>query len=132
MMEIRDNLFHIGRQGGADIDHLVCQWMAEVEPRGVQGLPLYAREAAAVEVVAEERMTEVREVDADLMRAARVKHEVDEREMPVCLHGVVMCAGRLPIGRDLAQDDARQGAGNRCVDEAFGRAKWIERSRPSG
>ena len=54
MMEIRDNLFHIGRQGGADIDHLVCQWMAEVEPRGVQGLPLYAREAAAVEVVAEE------------------------------------------------------------------------------
>ena len=42
MMEIRDNLFHIGRQGGSDIDHLVCQWMAEVEPRGVQGLPLYA------------------------------------------------------------------------------------------
>lgn len=31
MMKIRDNLFHIGRQGGADIDHLVCQWMAEVE-----------------------------------------------------------------------------------------------------
>lgn len=102
-MEIRDNLFHIGRQGGADIDHLVCQWMAEVEPRGVQGLPLYAREAAAVEVVAEERMAEVREVDADLMRAARVKHEVDEREMPVCLHGVVMRAGGLSVGRDFAQ-----------------------------
>ena len=43
----------------------------------MQGLPLYAREAAAVEVVAEERMAEVREVDADLMRAARDRHEVD-------------------------------------------------------
>ena len=121
MMEIRDNLFHIGRQGGADIDHLVCQWMAEVEPRGVQGLPLYAREAAAVEVVAEERMAEVREVDADLMRAARVKHEVDERELPVCLHGVVMRAGGLSVGRDFAQDDARQRAGNRRVDEPLRR-----------
>ena len=76
---LEDNLRHIGRQRHLHVNLCARHGMAEVEPCGVQGLPLDAREAAAVEVVAEQRVSEMREVDADLVRAARVEHEVYER-----------------------------------------------------
>lgn len=107
---------HVGRQRCFDADGLAGHWMRKAQPAGVQGLPGYAFARAAVEIIAEERMAEVGHVDTDLVRASGFKRQMHEGKLVIGAEGFVMRAGCLPVGRNLAQDDAWQGAGNRGVD----------------
>ena len=52
-------------------DFFAARRVTKAQAMGVQRLTGDAIRSAAVEVIAEERMGEVREVDADLMRASR-------------------------------------------------------------
>ena len=49
----------------------------------MEGLPFQQAAIAAVEVIAEKRMAEMREVYADLMRAARVQDEAQQGKMSI-------------------------------------------------
>ena len=80
--------------------------------------------AAAVQVVTEQGMAEVGEMDADLVGASRRKMQTQEGMLPVCLRDPVVCACGLAVRCNMAQDDARQGACNRCVDRALCRREY--------
>lgn len=99
--------------------------MREVKPAGVKRLSLDECTAAAVEVIAEERMAKMREMYANLVRAARVEDEAHQGETSVCTHGLIMRACFLSVRGYFAQDDARQRAGNRRVDKT---GRWRELS----
>lgn len=62
--------------------------------------------AAAVEVVTEQGMAEVGEVDADLVRAPRLKLQTQKCMTAVCPLCFVMGTCRLSIGGNAAQNDA--------------------------
>ena len=73
---------------------------------------------AAVEIIAEQRIPEVGEVDTDLVGTSRFEAQSQKGMFSVRPHHFIMCARGLSIGRDMAQDDARQGACNRRIDRA--------------
>ena len=73
---------------------------------------------AAVEVVAEQGVSEMREMHANLMRAPGLKGQPQETVPAVRRDGLIMRPRGLPGGGDAAQDDARQGARNGRVDDA--------------
>ena len=82
----------------------------------MEGVTFDARAVSSVEVVSEERMTEMGEVNADLMRASRFEAQTQKTVCAVCLYRFIMCACGLSAGSDMTQNDARQGTCNRCVD----------------
>ena len=67
---------NVKRESGAGMD--------ELEATGVEGLTGNQCEGAAVEVVAEQGMTEMGEVDADLMRAAGIQTDAEQGELLGC------------------------------------------------
>ena len=113
------HLRHILGQRSGDSQRFVCAWMCERELRGVEGVTCDECGAAAVEIIAEQGMTNVREVDADLMGASRLKAQPQERVLAVRPHCFVMRSRRLAVEGDMAQDDARQGARNGGIDRAL-------------
>ena len=72
---------------------------------------------SAVEIVAEQRMPQMREMHANLMRAPGLKGQPQETVPAVRRDGLIMRPRGLPGGGDAAQDDARQGARNGRVDD---------------
>ena len=89
--------------------------MCECELRRVEGVTRDFVHAPAIEIVAEQGMSQMGEMDANLMSASRLKAKAQEAVSAVCPFCSVMCACGLPIGGDTAQDDARQGACDWCV-----------------
>ena len=85
---------------------------------GVQRLTGDAIRSAAVEVIAEERMSEVREVDADLMRASRRQAKREKRKSAAFCKRRIVCDGALSRGRNHALDDAAGAARDGSCDRA--------------
>ena len=63
-------------------------------------------------------MTEVCYVDAQLMRAPRLRAQAQEREAAAYLQGLVLREARKPVRAHAAADDGALRAADRRVDDA--------------
>ena len=77
---------------------------------GVQRLTGDAIRSAAVEVIAEERMGEVREVDADLMRASRRQAKREQRKPAALCKRCIVRDGAFSRRGNHALNDAARAA----------------------
>lgn len=74
-----DKGLHIGRKRRANADDAAGMRMRKGDCRGVQGLSVDESTQAAVQVVAPKRVSQMRQVDADLMGAPRRQSDLQER-----------------------------------------------------
>ena len=93
----------------------------EGEVGGMESLPTEEGGGAAIEVVAQEGMPDVREMDADLMRPARLRLQSEECAGIAVSQCHIPCDGALSIGAHLALDDAAVPPADRGVDRPFAR-----------
>ena len=82
-------------------------------------MPFYFIGISSIEVVTEQRMPQMGEVNTDLMCASCLETQAEECMCTVCLLRLVMCARRLTVGCNMPQNNARQGARDRCIDAPF-------------
>ena len=78
----------------------------EGEVGGVESLPMEESGGAAIEVVSQEGMPDVREVDADLMRPARRQAKAKEGVGISMRQCRILRDGALSVGAHLPFDDA--------------------------
>ena len=78
-------------------DFFAAYRVMKEQAMGVQRLTGDAIRSAAVEVIAEERMGEVREVDADLMRASRRQAKREKRKSAMLCKSCIVCDGAFSL-----------------------------------
>ena len=78
-------------------DFFATRRVTKAQAMGVQRLTGDAIRSAAVEVIAEERMGEVREVDADLMRASRRQAQREKRKSAMLCKSCIVCDGAFSL-----------------------------------
>ena len=118
MDEARSDLRHVHRERGSQGERFLGARMHEGEMRRVERVPCDWLRRSAIEIVAEQRMSAMGKMDADLVRAPRVKPQAQEAVFAVRMLRFIMGACGLAVLCHAAEDDARQGTRNRCINTA--------------
>ena len=77
--EFVDNLLHIIRNRCGNAYIFACHRVTKAHFTAVESLSVYQIERTAVQIVAEQRMTEIAHMTADLMRLSCFEHQQDKR-----------------------------------------------------
>ena len=101
-----------------DFDVLSVGWVTKAYIAGMQRLASEPICPFAVEVVAEKRMSEMREMDADLMRTPRGEAQREERQAACLNERRIVRDGALSFGGDHALDDAAPPACDGQINRA--------------
>src|SRR2546422_473544 len=126
---------HIGRQRRLPLDILARDRMHELQARRVQSLAFEAAELGSqlrraprgdattttINRIPDERITDVREVHPDLMRAARFEFRAQQRVRAEAPHDAIMSNGRTPVGAHGHAGALAAVAPNGLIDRATAR-----------
>ena len=88
---------HVCRQWGGEVQRLPCERVREPERVGVQRGAGDARIPRAVKPIPGERKAERRHVDAELVRAPRVRHKAQQRKIACPGERFIFRAGRRAL-----------------------------------
>ena len=95
---------HILRQHCLNRYVLACDRMPKTHLGTVERMAVYFFARAAVEVISQQRMAEVRHVTADLMGLAGLEPQTEKRIFFIRINNRIMCDGRRTFRCDMAND----------------------------